>query len=81
MSRHWKNLTVGQRRLVIALAATPLTLAGIAWTDLALRPADVINGRKRLWAWLIAVNFVGPIAYLRWGRREEPRPPLGSADR
>lgn len=81
MSRRWKDLTLGERRLVIALAAAQLTLAGIAWTDLALRPAAVINGRKKLWAWLIAVNFVGPIAYLRWGRRDEPTTPPGSADR
>lgn len=62
-------LTPGQRRLVIVLAAVQFTLAGFAWTDLALRPAEAINGRKRLWACLIAVNFVGPLAYLRWGRR------------
>jgi len=28
-----------------------------------------VNGPKPLWAAAIAVNFVGPLAYLRWGRR------------
>jgi len=70
MSRHWKDLTPGERRLVTVLAIVQFVLAGFAWTDLALRPADAVNGRKRVWAWLIAVNFVGPIAYLRWGRAD-----------
>ena len=69
MSRHWRDLTPGQRRWIVFLAAAQLTLAAIAWTDLALRPAEAVNGPKRRWAWLIAVNFVGPLAYLRWGRR------------
>ena len=69
MSRHWKDLTAGQRRWVVIMAIIQFTLAGFAWTDLALRPAEVVNGPKRLWACLIAVNFIGPIAYLRWGRR------------
>jgi hypothetical protein len=28
-----------------------------------------VNGSKRLWALIIAINFFGPIAYFRWGRR------------
>jgi len=75
MSKHWHDLTPMQRRCVVVLAIVQFTLAGFAWTDLALRPAEVVNGRKRVWAWLIAVNFVGPIAYLRWGRRDEPKLP------
>ncbi|MFC0432037.1 PLDc N-terminal domain-containing protein [Kutzneria buriramensis] len=69
MSRRWKDLTPGQRRWIVLLGTVQLTLAAFAWTDLALRPAEVVNGPKRRWAWLIAVNFVGPLAYLRWGRR------------
>ena len=69
MSKHWKDLTPMQRRWVVVLAVVQFTLAGFAWTDLALRPANIVNGRKSLWAAIIAVNFVGPFAYLRWGRR------------
>jgi hypothetical protein len=28
-----------------------------------------VNGGKLRWALLIAINFVGPVAYFRWGRR------------
>jgi Phospholipase_D-nuclease N-terminal len=37
--------------------------------DLWRRPADQINGSKLLWAPLCFVNFIGPLAYFRWGRR------------
>jgi hypothetical protein len=46
-----------------------LALAATAWTDLATRTADEVNGRTSLWALLIAVNWVGPLAWFRWGRR------------
>ena len=32
---------------------------------------DQVNGRKALWAAIIAVNFVGPLSYFRWGRRRD----------
>ncbi|HEU5470801.1 MAG TPA: PLD nuclease N-terminal domain-containing protein [Actinophytocola sp.] len=43
-------------------------LAAVAWVDLARRPAERVRGRKPLWAVAIAVNFVGPVAYLCCGR-------------
>jgi hypothetical protein len=51
------------------LAAVQLSLAATAWTDLIRRPARRVNGPKTVWALVIAVNFVGPLAYFRWGRR------------
>jgi hypothetical protein len=55
-------------------ASVQLSLAATAWFDLARRRADQVNGRKDVWALLIAVNFVGPISYLRWGRRRVGQP-------
>jgi hypothetical protein len=40
-----------------------------AWADLARRPADAVNGRKTVRTALIAVNRIGRLCYLRWGRR------------
>jgi uncharacterized protein with LGFP repeats len=28
-----------------------------------------VNGRKALWAAVIAVNWIGPLSYFPWGRR------------
>jgi hypothetical protein len=67
--RRWADLTDRQRTIVLTLASVQLSLAATAWADLARRPADQVNGRKAVWAAIIAVNFVGPLSYFRWGRR------------
>jgi len=55
-------------------------LALSAWRDLLRRPGTRVNGPKPLWAAVIAVNFVGPIAYFRWGRRHDVTTELSVAD-
>ena len=67
--RQWRDLTQRQQAAVLTLASVQLSLAATAWADLARRPAVAVNGRKPVWAAVIAVNFVGPVAYFRWGRR------------
>jgi hypothetical protein len=68
-SRRWADLSPRARAGVLVLGSVQLSLAAAAWTDLARRPARKVNGPKALWAAVIAVNVVGPLAYLRWGRR------------
>lgn len=65
----WARLSTGQRWAVVVAGVVEVGLAGAAWTDLARRPATEVNGGKKWWALAIAVNFVGPLAYFRWGRR------------
>jgi hypothetical protein len=65
----WADLTDRQRTIVLTLASIQLSLGATAWADLARQPADQVNGRKAVWAAIIAVNFVGPLSYFRWGRR------------
>ena len=67
--RKWRDLSPGQQAAILTLASVQLSLAATAWADLAARPKSRVNGSKTLWAWVIAVNFVGPAAYFRWGRR------------
>jgi Phospholipase_D-nuclease N-terminal len=68
-ARRWSDLTRGQQAATLVAGAIQLSLAAVAWTDLARRPAAAVTGPKAFWAAAIAVNFVGPLAYLRWGRR------------
>jgi hypothetical protein len=65
----WADLTDRQRTIVLTLASIQLSLGATAWADLARQPADQVNGRKAVWAAIIAVNFVGPLSYFCWGRR------------
>jgi len=67
--KKWAELTGGQKAAVVVLGSLQLSLAATAWADLARRPAGQVNGRKGVWAAVIAVNWIGPLAYLRWGRR------------
>jgi hypothetical protein len=66
--RTWKDLTPQERTGSIVSVLIQLTLAAIAWTDLARRPEKYVRGPKPLWALAITVNFVGPISYFIFGR-------------
>ena len=68
-NRNWSDLTPQERTGMVVAASVQLALAAAAWTDLARRPAELVRGPKLVWAALIAVNFVGPIAYFVVGRR------------
>ena len=67
--RQWKDFSAGQRVAIMVLASVQVSLAVSAWVDLAKRPAIEVNGSKGRWAGLIAINFIGPIAYFTKGRR------------
>jgi len=67
--RRWRDLTRWQQAALSVSAAVQFGLAAAAWTDLARRAPAQVRGPKWRWAALIAVNYAGPIAYFRWGRR------------
>jgi hypothetical protein len=69
MTRRWSDLTEAQRKILLSVGVVQVVMAGAAWTDLAMRPREFVRGRKLWWALAILVNFAGPIAYFRWGRR------------
>ena len=69
-SKRWSDMSGAQRASVLGLGSLQLLLAIRAWIDLARRPATAVNGRKPVWAAVIAVNWVGPLSYFRWGRRK-----------
>lgn len=67
--RRWGDLTERQRASTVVAGSVQIVLAAVAWADLARRPANLVNGPKGVWAAIIGVNFVGPVAYFVWGRR------------
>ncbi|WAL68946.1 PLD nuclease N-terminal domain-containing protein [Amycolatopsis cynarae] len=79
--KKWSELSRPQRTALAAAAALQFGLAGTAWWDLSRRPADAVRGSKAVWAFVIGINFFGPLAYLRFGRKQsaqllEPAAPL-----
>lgn len=75
--RRWADLSPGKQRAVIVAGIVQVGLATAAWVDLARRPAAQVRGPKAAWAAVIAVNFVGPVSYFIWSRRNpaSPAPP------
>ncbi|MEU6641830.1 PLDc N-terminal domain-containing protein [Saccharomonospora sp. NPDC046836] len=65
----WRDLSPRQRAAFTALGAVELALAAAAWTDLARRPSEDVHGSKGVWALVIGINVIGPLAYFRYGRR------------
>lgn len=67
--RRWSELTPSQRAGVVAAGTVQLTLLVAALADLRRRPAEQVRGSKALWTAACFVNFVGPLAYFKLGRR------------
>ncbi|UGS38114.1 PLD nuclease N-terminal domain-containing protein [Capillimicrobium parvum] len=67
--QRWSDLSPGRRTGILAAGVVQIALLVAALVDLRRRPADEVNGDKRLWAALSFVNYVGPIAYFAFGRR------------
>ncbi len=65
----WSELSSGKHRLIAVAGLVQLSLLAAALVDLRRRPADEINGSKRLWRAASFVNFIGPLAYFAAGRK------------
>ncbi len=74
--KQWKDLTDTQKRGIVLLGALQLVLLAAALIDIRRRPADAINGSKRLWTLVVFINFIGPIAYFLFGRKRPERSQL-----
>jgi Phospholipase_D-nuclease N-terminal len=67
--KQWQDLTDRQKRGIVLLGALQMTLLAAALIDIRRRPADAINGSKRLWTAVVFINGIGPIAYFVVGRK------------
>ena len=68
--KSWSEMSDRERATVLVLGSVQLALATTAWVDLARRDASEVNGSKGKWAAIIAVNWVGPVAYFLRGRKK-----------
>jgi hypothetical protein len=70
-------LTDRQRTGIIVLSSVQTALAVSAWADLAGRDASELRGSRAKWAAIIAIAYVGPIAYYLRGRTKLVPPVAG----
>lgn len=66
----WGEFSTPQKALAIAGALIQLALLVAAQRDLWRRPAAQINGPRWAWALICLVNFIGPVSYFMFGRKQ-----------
>lgn len=67
--KKWSELSRRNRRLITVIGVIEVVLLAATLVDIKSRPAEQINGPKRMWTALAFVNIIGPIAYFTLGRR------------
>ena len=65
----WEDLSGRQRGAVVAVGLVQVSLLIAALRDLYRRPGEEIRGSKLLWLPICFLNFFGPLAYFRFGRK------------
>jgi hypothetical protein len=67
--RRWQEMPGWQQTGITVLAATEIVLTTLAAVDLVRRDKSAVRGRKLLWWPVLTVQPLGPVAYLKWGRK------------
>lgn len=68
--KKWKDFKPWQKASAILMGIIQVSLLIAALVDIRRRPAEQIRGRKSLWAMVAFVNYVGPISYFIFGRKQ-----------
>jgi hypothetical protein len=68
--KRWQDLSPWQKIFGLLLALIQVSLLVAALADIRRRPAAQIRGRKLWWVMAAFVNYVGPISYFLFGRKE-----------
>jgi hypothetical protein len=63
-------MSIAQKVGIIVGATIQFGLLAAGLWDLAHRNADEVRGDRRFWAGFMFVNWIGPIAYFAYGRKE-----------
>jgi hypothetical protein len=70
-NKTWSELSTRSRRLIVVAGAVEVALLAATLIDIRRRPAEQINGSKRMWTALAFVDIVGPVAYFAFARRRQ----------
>ncbi len=67
--KQWRDLTTRQRWGIQVGIIVQFTLLAAALWDMWHRPAEQINGSRRVWTLVAFINYIGPVAYFLLGRK------------
>lgn len=68
--RSWNDLTPGQKCLIVVGGCLEFGLLAAALWDLSKRSPEEVRGSRRMWAVLVFIEWIGPIAYFTIGRKK-----------
>jgi hypothetical protein len=68
--KQWSDFTPNQQAGMVAGGIVNFVLLVAALWDIWHRPVDQINGDRRLWTAVSFVNFIGPLSYFVFGRKD-----------
>ncbi|MEZ4634623.1 MAG: hypothetical protein R2873_07045 [Caldilineaceae bacterium] len=68
--KKWSELSGPAKVGTILMTVIQISLLAAALLDIRKRPAEEINGSKKLWTAIAFINWVGPIAYFVKGRKK-----------
>jgi len=68
--KKWNKFSPAQKAGTIVAGFVQVALLVAALVDIRRRPAEQIRGRKRVWAAFAFVNWIGPISYFLFGRKQ-----------
>lgn len=69
----WDDLTEQQQGSIVLAIIVQVALALVAFGALIGRPKEYVRGSKVAWFFGLFVNFVGPLAFLLFGRKSKAK--------
>ncbi|MEE1621705.1 PLD nuclease N-terminal domain-containing protein [Zafaria sp. Z1313] len=67
--KKWSEIPPKARWRIAVVATAQIALQGYVLRDIARRPRSEVRGPKPAWVAASFLNFIGPVAYLFFGRR------------
>ncbi|WP_309073717.1 PLD nuclease N-terminal domain-containing protein [Paenarthrobacter sp.] len=69
--KSWRDMTKGQRIMLLVSGAVNMALLGAAQRSIGKTPDEQIRGKKVIWRAVSFINFFGPVSYFLFGRRRD----------
>jgi len=68
--KRWSDMSAAQKVGIIIGATIQFGLLAAGLWDLAHRAPEEVRGDRRFWAGFMFVNWIGPLTYFCYGRKE-----------
>ena len=70
--KRWADLSAAQKIGIVVMGTMQIGLLAVGLWDLAHRKPAEVRGDRRFWAGFMFVNWIGPISYFAYGRKDSP---------